>query len=311
MMNRAVNILTTVLVLFSIIHGKVLLGQNNSPSLEFKWSNDFFFQTDRYFSNGFDLALHLPGLKEEGISRILIQPGYSSATRESITLTHHFFTPRNLFQPSVDLKDRPYASYLLIGQRKVSQDIFRNMLVESELQVGILGRTSGGKLIQNGIHSVLPGSEPSLGWDNQLNPDFAVNYRLYLEKGILSNGYLDVAMTGQARAGIPYSDLSFGVRAYLGRNVCPYQLTDTRSGWGITAGASGRLMGYNGTLQGGLFAQNVHELRTINRLLGTANAALVYTTRKFRIEAGAEWLTAEYPGGLMHRWGYVMVSIAL
>jgi len=310
-MRFPVRLAIVSLLLSFQLTGTGLFAQKQDIRLEFKWSNDFFFQTDRYFSNGFDLALYSPEISKSWISHILFQPAYSTEISHAITITHHFFTPDNLFITSVDRKDRPFASYLLAGQRKSSISLFQSMVTESELQVGILGRTSGGKFVQNGIHSLLPASEPSLGWDNQLNPDLAINYRITIEKALIIGTFTDLSFLGEGRLGVPYTDVSMGLQAYAGKNISPYRIPDNKPGWGLRAQTLGRLVGYNATLQGGLFTSNIHELHTINRILANSLVAFVFTSRRFMLEAGAEWLSPEYPGGGLHRWGYVKFTYSL
>lgn len=310
-MRIAVKVAIVFLLLSFQLTGHGLHAQKHDTRLEFKWSNDFFFQTDRYFSNGFDLAIYSPEISKSWISHILIQPSHSTEIHHAITITHHFFTPDNLFTTSVDRQDRPFASYLLAGQRKSSLSLFQGMVIESELQVGILGRLSGGKMVQNGIHSLLPASEPSLGWGNQLNPDLALNYRTTIEKALIIGPFTDLSLLCEGRLGVPYTDFSMGLEAYAGKNISPYRVSDNEPGWGIRARTQGRLVGYNATLQGGLFARNIYEMQSINRMLASSLVAFVFSSRKFMAEAGAEWLTPEYPGGRLHRWGYVKFTFRL
>jgi len=189
----------------------------DEPVLEFVWSNDFVNQTDRYFSNGFELTLYHPFMKKSPTRFLLLPDAWANKVVHGLTLTHHFFTPDQLFVSDIVANDRPYASYLLAGHRKIAFNQERKMKLLTALQVGLLGKFSGGESVQNGIHELLPASKPATGWENQINPDFALNYSLRFEKGIVSNHHFDLIPHGGARVGIPYTDVDAGIYFRFGK----------------------------------------------------------------------------------------------
>jgi hypothetical protein len=211
--------------------------------------------------------------------------------------------------------DRPYASYLLIGHRKLSLNQSRKIKLASEIQIGILGKYSGGKSVQNGIHDILPTSRPSTGWDNQLSTDLAINYTLRFERGILHKKNLDVLPYIEGKLGIPYTDMGAGFYLRTGKfnsYFSQLMISDKR---GIEVylfiDLSARMVAYNATLQGGMFNENPHVLTNINNIVGDLKSGFVLGLRKFSFEFGQHFITPEFRGGKSHKWGYVTLRFAI
>ena len=244
--------------------------QNNTgyPVFEITWSNDIFHQTDRNFSNGFDLAFYHPSFEKSPLRFIMLPHKSNDYSWQGLTLTQHFFTPRELFTTDVINNDRPFASYLLLGHKKISSNPKRFVKRSSEFQVGILGSHSGGKTLQNGIHLVLPASEPADGWDNQLNTDLAINYSLRYEQGILNDKVLNLIPYGEAKVGVPYTWFGGGLRGQVGKmnNYFSNIGVSKSDGWELYAfgDIGGKYVVYNGALQGGLLNTSVHTIDNIN-----------------------------------------------
>lgn len=304
-----------IIIPILITLGFAVSGQNTSKELmsqhtsffSFVWSNDFINQTDRYFSNGFDLMLVHPFMDRSPSRFLLIKTNKSDEVHHGVTLVHHFFTPDNLFETEILKSDRPYASYLLLGHRQTEFFHQRKIKFQSELQLGILGRYSGGRTLQNNLHELFPGSSPSLGWQNQLNTDLALNYSLKIEKGVLSTSYMEIIPTAATRLGIPYTDISAGFLLRTGR------LNEYFTSFGLPSKhrphfyffseIEGRLVFYNATLQGGVLSDHPHTLSQIHPWLLKADVGAVVGFRKWRLEYHFNILSPEYKGGMTHRWG--------
>lgn len=284
------------------------------PVFEITWSNDIFHQTDRNFSNGFDLAFYHPTFEKSPMRYIMLPHKRDDYSWQGLTLTQHFFTPRELFASEVVFYDRPFASYLLLGHKKISSNTKRFVKRSSEFQIGILGRQSGGKTLQNGIHLVLPASEPADGWDNQLNTDLAINYSLCYEKGIVNEKIFNMVPYGEAKIGVPHTYAGVGLRAQAGiMNDYFSTIGVTKSdGWQLYAfgDIGGRYVVYNGALQGGLLNTSVHTIDKINPWVYTIKAGLALEVKSFSFEYGSILLSKEYEGGTEHKWGYISLKFA-
>lgn len=91
--------------------------------------------------------------------------------RVSIDLSQSIFTPRNTQINPPNPRDRPYAGYLRLGTALIHDtDTSRSLLGVS---VGIIGPHSGGRVVQNGFHSLI-GDTPNRGWSSQLQDEPAL-----------------------------------------------------------------------------------------------------------------------------------------
>jgi hypothetical protein len=264
-------------------------------------------QTDRYFSNGFDLMLVHPFMDRSPSRFLLVGTKNSDEVYHGITLVHHFFTPDDLFETNILKTDRPYASYLLLGHRRTEFFYQRKIKFQSEFQLGLLGRYSGGRTLQNNLHELFPGSAPSLGWQNQLNSDAAMNYSLQVEKGIFTKPFFEIIPGAKARLGIPYTDISAGVLLRSGRlneYFTSYGLKSKHRPFFYLFGQiEGRWVLYNATLQGGLFNDHPHTLDRIHPWVVQATTGIAVGFKKWRLEYLYVLLSSEYHKGKMHRWG--------
>lgn len=272
---------------------------------EFRWSNDFFFQTDYNFTNGFDLAYYSENLNRSILNSILIAPKNATSEYHSLTLTQHFFTPKNLFSFEIDQKDRPFASYLMIGQKKTSFNKNLGLRMESEIRAGIFGKYSGGHSIQNGIHRLLPASEPAIGWGNQLNTDIALNYIFLADKAILTNSHSEIYLSGKSRVGIPYTDISGGIFVRYHHNKSHFQFYAEDFHWFVFSSAELRLVGYNAVLQGGLFSSNAFTIHDPNRVVSILHGGFGIGKNNLSLEAGLQYNSPETSTIASHKWGYV------
>ena len=284
-----------------------------SHILEFSWANDFIFGTDYYYTNGLELKYYAPFVQRLPTKFILLPHNNNELVWQGITLTQHFFTP-SLKSADVDEYDRPFASYLLVGHRKISTNSNNGLKKQSEFQMGLLGKYSGGQYIQNGIHEILPTSEPVSGWNNQLSPDFAINYSLQLEYGLIRNHNFDLIPHAQINLGIPYTDLNIGTRFRTGK------LNDYFSDIGIDqnkprqlyffADINAKYVAYNGTIQGGLLNDHIHVVNDINNWLLAMNTGIVFTRKNIGVEFGQQFLYPEVMNGRSHLWGYITLRLA-
>ena len=303
---------------FLIFFGLRIFAQPNKDTtthvFEFKWSNDFVFATDRYFSNGLELNFFAPFMQKSPVKYILLPNNKNDIVWHGISFTHHFFTPIELFSYDVIKNDRPFASYLLIGHRKISLNKLRLLKKQSELQLGVLGRYSGGKSMQNGIHEIMWTSEPAKGWGNQIQNDLAINYSVLFEKGFVNTRTLIITGLIDAKLGIPYTYAGLGIKAMAGR-IDGY-FKDIGVGrnkdWQmyVFGEVSGRFVAYNATLQGGLLNRNnIHVINDINRFLTEIKTGIVISHKNLSLKVGQHFLSPEFTSGLKHKWGYATLKI--
>ena len=75
----------------------------------------------------------------------------------------------------------------------------------------------------------------------------------------------------------------------------------------------GRMVGYDATLQGGLFNKSVYFLSgdQINRAVYDQQLGFVASLSRLSIKLVQVWLSPEFKGGLSHKWMEVSFSVNL
>ena len=137
------------------------------------FENDMFSTTDSQYSSGekFSLLYHVVNPSNPLYDLLYLDNGHYDAY-VSFALVNQIYTPADLTRTDLIVDDRPYAgwTYLDYGIHKSSCDILRSLY----LRVGMVGPASRSEQIQKEIHNIT-GSEPPMGWDNQLENELGVN----------------------------------------------------------------------------------------------------------------------------------------
>jgi hypothetical protein len=282
-------------------------------SFDFKWSNDFEYQTDYYFTNGFSFELVSALSRENPVNRILLPHSTDTYTIYSLTLVQDIYTPIEKFYIPDQLDgDRPFAAYILLGSKKISFEQKCGIKLYSEFQIGILGPAALGEEVQNGIHSLLPTSGEVLGWENQISNSAMLNYSASIEKMFSITEWFELSGITSAKLGLPFTKAGLGVKTRIGFfEVFPNEFEFLSSKeWDafFTLSASGSVIGYNATLQGGLFSESVYTLEKINRSVGYATIGFTGVYKDFRMEYVQEFNTPEFSGAKSHSWGYLSIK---
>nr|WP_240790044.1 lipid A deacylase LpxR family protein [Roseomonas sp. HF4] len=141
-------------------------------TLSFGIENDVLGGTDRYYTNGLQIAWRSPSADLPAplawLNRQLDFLQGPGELRWGLALGQSIFTPQDTALYDPDPTDRPYAGYLY-GALSLSRVTAMSLSV-LEIQAGIVGPSAGGKFVQNGWHSVI-GVAPSNGWDHQLSDE--------------------------------------------------------------------------------------------------------------------------------------------
>lgn len=177
--------------------------------------------------------------------------------------------------------DHPYAGWLYGG---IFREAHRNdgTWLRYGLDLGCLGPCAGGRWTQTNFHRVIDQPLPQ-GWSKQVRN----------EAGIVLHGEItpvrwragntfDLAPTIQGRIGNIFTDLGIGLTARAGNlNLLPQQpalygflRTDVRA------------VGYNATLQGGLFSKNNPHTVDPKRVVGEVEAGVVWMGQNFGARLG-------------------------
>jgi lipid A 3-O-deacylase len=148
------------------------------PVVNLRVDNDIFGSQDQGYSNGLQLTLVSPNLRDyttdpciprfgRWVNRHLsaLQPKGFEQQNMIGTFAQGIFTPTDWSRRDLIEDDRPYAAVLLFGVGYNGRN--EDRLHTTQLQVGILGPAALGEQAQNGVHGLI-GDDKFRGWDNQL-----------------------------------------------------------------------------------------------------------------------------------------------
>lgn len=304
---------------FSLV--SFLLGQGsqnaNSPwVIRLGWANDFVFQTDYYFTNGMSLEVWNNHLQSSPLNFVLLPHEDESKVFYGLSLHQDIFTPVNTDMALPQNMDRPYSSYWLMGNIKKSYNTDNTFVMTSGIYFGMIGKSGGGEVVQNGIHDILPTSAHVNGWDNQLSNSFCLDYQIGIEKEFYRNSLLRFSGSAGGMFGTPYTNLNGGFQVYFGQ-IGPYPdafFTKEHADfqiYGFTK-AETKWVLYNATLQGGLFNEDPSAIyASPNSLVFQLQIGMSARYKRFTMELGQNLITPEFPGAKIHKWGYVRFSYTL
>jgi hypothetical protein len=213
--------------------------------------------------------------------------------------------------------DRPYASYLYIGSSKITNDAANKIRLSSEIQIGIIGPASLGEYVQRTFHNTVPTNNEPLGWEFQIRNDLLLNYYVRLEKGIVSIPGLDFLLHGAGNLGTVYTNIEAGAYVRSGwfnsyfmnlffskrslnrkRNTRNFQFY-------FFADCSAKAVGYDATLQGGLFNRTSPYTippEDINRLMFIGSAGIVVSYGGVQLKGEQFLISPEFENGWWHKW---------
>jgi hypothetical protein len=287
---------------------------NKPLILDLRFSNDFPFGIDRYFSNGLEAGIFWESNGRKPLDFMFLPHGNGSKLWYSIGVRHHIFTPVNIYTSELMTHDRPYAAYLLIRIGRDSYNQNGSLKIGSRLDVGMMGPAAGGGAVQNFAHQNIMSWFSADGWENELNNDFLLNYSVDIQKGLFTSGWLQFVAGGRFRIGQPYTDGSVRTNLRIG------MFQDYFNGPGISSGSdwqlylySGlehRIVVYNAALQGGLFSrQNTHVRHDIERQVTLLETGIAFSFKGIKMEIGQFLKTREFSAGRQHNWGYARLQI--
>lgn len=298
-------------------------------TLSFGIENDVLGGTDRYYTNGLQIAWRSPSADLPAplawLNRQLDFLQGPGELRWGLALGQSIFTPENTQLTNPDPTDRPYAGYLY-GALSLSR-ITATSLSVLEIQAGIVGPSAGGKLVQNGFHSLI-GEAPARGWAYQLSDEPVA--ALILERK------WRVPLAGDERLGLELlpsvsgsvgnlqTYASAGALLRVGRNLTAdfgpprirpalagsafFQPQGDDFGWYIFGGAEGRAVARDIFLDGNTWVDS----RSVNSrpLVADLQAGVAIMWRGVRIAYTQVWRTEEFYGqrGGMQQFGSLSVS---
>ena len=282
-------------------------------------------RTDRYYVNGLHVGWTSPAGDVpawlSGFGHALLGPGDE---RVSLGLLQQLYTPADTLRINPNPYDEPYAGYL-VAQFGLIADTATTRTMAT-LDAGVIGKDAGGEIVQNDFHSLI-GQGATHGWAYQLPTEPAVD--LYAARiwraplGHLAGLETDALPQLSGMVGLTQDYLQPGLALRIGQGLnedfgAPLLQPSSGGGdafttagptaWYIYAGAYGRAVGHDETLQGADF----HTSRDVDAYPGVGSGALgaAVIWRGFRFSYTEIFQTRRFYGqpGQFHEFGSFAVS---
>jgi len=273
--------------------------------------NDIFNNTDYYYTNGLEFRLVHPSLIYSPTSRLLLPSPRNSRDYYDIGFIQNIYTPIDPDKPEVQIGDRPFAGYTYFEFGKTAINPGRNLLIRSELDLGIIGPGAMAGSVQSSLHEIKP-----QGWQNQVRNDIVLNYNMGIDKGIYVRNKFIISGLGIVNVGTLYTNASMGLNMSFGNGLClyhclsPLEMAPRKFYYSIFLNISGTLVAYDATLQGGVFNRTsiyTIPVSEINRGVLNLSAGFTITYRFAELKVIQWFNTPEFTGA--KNFKYVSISI--
>jgi lipid A 3-O-deacylase len=281
--------------------------EDTSRVFTFRYENDFFNATDQYFTQGVQVAYQAPFIGKSPLAHVLLR--LKDAPQQHALLSEQqCYTPTSIRRDTIFTGERPFAAALFLGQRMVTADPVRGLRLTSVLSLGVLGPCAVCAEEQRGIHEALDNIEP-LGWEFQIASDAIVNYGALLERRIVGSRFAEGALGLAGDVGSYRTNAGLVASLELGSFVSRFVTSKPLDRkFRISAFGEGqvKLVGYDATLQGGLFndgSRYTIQADDVERAVLTGRFGLKASYRKFSLTASRTFITREFRTGRDHGWG--------
>jgi lipid A 3-O-deacylase len=279
------------------------------------FDNDFFANTDYYYTIGHNFELVSPKLLKNPINYLFIKLK-NSEQKYGLSLAQVGFTPTNLESDEILYDDRPYAAAVMLKSFLISTDTIHKTTFSSTLSLGIIGPFSSGKKIQTIIHKWI-GKDIPLGWQYQIQNDLVLNYEISHEKQLYRHDNLfELNSNVKLRVGTMNTNISGGLTTTFGKINSPFISAKNKNNFQIYGYWQGLVtaVGYDASLQGGLFNKNnpyVISDQNMERFTFQKNFGIVLHSKTFYLEYYRSWLSKEFETGGTHKWGGFRIGFTL
>ncbi len=282
----------------------------NNRYFRYIYDNDFFSQTDRYYTQGIIPELIAPFVKKSPFSKVLIRLNKKVQNYYGLAAEQECFTPKSIRWDTLNRLERPYTGVIFLTHFLVSIDPIKKQRLTTKFDIGAIGPCAKCEEEQKGIHKALKNIAP-LGWEWQLSNDLVLNYSGLYEKGMVTKKYFEMIGFADARVGTLYDDIGGGFYFRLGlmnsyfKHYGVIKNAKNKFQFYITAKARGKLVGYNATMQGGPFSTSIYEMdaNVIERKVYSLSASAVFAYKRLSLEFSRVYLTKEFERGVEHGWG--------
>ena len=279
--------------------------------------NDMLFSSDSYYTAGIAISYTNQNLKKTLAQLILKSKNPSNYIFSGFGIQHRMFTPFSIIEPNSIENDQPYSAYLLATNFSVLINDKKHLKLSNEIGIGIMGKPAGGEAVQTIVHEIV-GSPIPIGWENQLENSFLIDYQFRIEKGFFNDWIAKhfVPFAG-AQIGTLTNRVEIGLITKFG-NKNKY-LVDATSPLGIENKFvwewvfEANLQGvfYDATLEGGVYNRDdpnaIPRKETISRQYQIRMGVNLYYKR-WSLRYMLNFNSSSFNSAVTHRYGSVNIG---
>ena len=282
----------------------------------FSYENDYFASADRYYTQGINIELVAPWVKNFPLTKLLIHPK-NSYLRYGLGIEDDAYTPTSTDKNEILFGDRPYASFFILKTFLIAIDPKRMQRFSATWSIGIIGPATGAMDLHTAIHRIVPNNSIPKGWSNQIGNDAILNYQVNYEKQLLSSEhFFSLDADGMIRIGSLSDKASAGLTMILGYFESPFSDKKATKGNVCIYGYEHPeldVTGYDATLEGGVFnKRSPYTLGPgdISHFTFQNRFGIVFVTHRLHLEYFRTFLSKEFNTGLTHKWGGLQIALA-
>lgn len=289
------------LVIFSVF--TISLFSQKSIEGSFRYENDFFNATDRYYTQGIFL----------GVKFSTPRVGDSSILINEFSLSQLCFTPASIRRDSVFPGDRPFASAALVTIMHGNIIYTNRSYFGGGWQVGALGPCTGCETTQKTIHQWLDNIQP-LGWEKQLPFMLLVNLNIQKRKNVLFRNVFEADLDGTIRVGNLKTGASFSTIIRGGSFTSYWKPQDDKKYEFFAEGfVSGILTFHDATYSGRIFKNEEYSIpfSHMKKMTYEFGVRPVIRLNKIFISYFRVWSGKTFDAGRPFGWGGVDFRLGL
>ena len=284
---------------------------NHSSYFRFHYDNDYFTSTDQNYTQGYSFEVVLEALQKNPLNYLLLNDA-NGTQQFGLSLDHIGFTPNNIGSPEIQFGDRPFASAIMLKSFKINTNTERKSRLISAIRLGLIGPGAFGKEMQVGIHEATGNTIPQ-GWQNQIKNDAVINYEAIYQKEIMAiPRYFYLQYEASANLGTLNTNISASIVAMAGLFNNPFSDNQNRRFQVyIYSKPQLNLIGYDATLQGGLFnRKSSYTIASsdVERFVGQHSFGLIVQTKTLYFEYTTTDMTKEFSSGRSASWGGIKIG---
>lgn len=280
--------------------------------LRFHYDNDFFTNTDHYYTQGITLELVHPSFRQSLLHKLLWKIKDSSA-QSGISFNLFGYTPTSINSDAILYGDRPFEGSMSLKFFTISTNGKQDFRLASSLHLGVIGPAALGEEIQTNIHR-WTGNKLPRGWQHQVRNDVILNYQLNAEKKLVSSKAFILNGMAEIRGGSLHDRIGGGFNFMTGYFDDPFERQQKKKTSIFLFGQSQvNLVGYDATMQGGIFnRKSPYTISSpdISRLSFQASGGFVLKIDKLWFRYSQSFITKEFRTGRHHRWGGVTAALS-